>query len=134
MRKDVPMAWIVKIPPSPRYRRVRWQVRYQDGPHERSAGIFPTRPEALTVKHAIERGEPAAATEPEPGRTTMLFGAYATQVWWPAWSPTRPRSARIIKTKVNNTRQKQKALSGRSRGARSLLLSAGRRARIGRLS
>lgn len=31
----------------------------------------------------------------------MLFGAYATQVWWPAWSPTRPRSARIVKTKVN---------------------------------
>jgi integrase len=95
------MAWIVKIPPSPRHRRIRWQVRYQDGPHERSAGIFPTKPEALTVKQAIERGEPPAAPEPEPDHTTILFGAYAIQVWWPAWNSTHPRSARTVKTKVN---------------------------------
>ena len=96
------MAWIVKIPPSPRHRRVRWQVRYQDGSHERSAGIYPTRPEALTVKQAIECGEPPPTTpEPEPDRTAMLFGAYATQVWWPAWSLTHPRSVRTVKAKVN---------------------------------
>jgi hypothetical protein len=97
------MAWIVKIPPSPRHRRIRWQVRYQDGPHERSAGIYPTRPEALTVKHAIERGEPPPPTvpEPEPDRTTILFGAYATQMWWPTWNSTHPRSARSVKSKVN---------------------------------
>jgi integrase len=95
------MAWIVKIPPSPRHRRIRWQVRYQDGSHERSAGIYPTRREAVAAKHAIERGEPPP-TAPEPGldRTT-LFGAYATQVWWPAWSPTHPRSGGSIKAKVN---------------------------------
>jgi hypothetical protein len=95
------MAWIAKIPPSPRHRRIRWQVRYQDGSHERSAGIYPTRPEAVAAKHAIERGEPPP-TAPEPGldRTT-LFGAYATQTWWPAWSLTHPRSARSVKAKVN---------------------------------
>ncbi len=31
----------------------------------------------------------------------MLFGAYATQVWWPAWNSTHPRSARTVKAKVN---------------------------------
>jgi integrase len=96
------MAWIVKIPPSPRHRRIRWQVRYQDGLHERSAGIYPTRPEALAAKHAIERGEPPPTRqEPEPDRATTLFGAYATEVWWPAWSLTRTRSARSVKAKVN---------------------------------
>jgi integrase len=95
------MAWIVKIPPSPRHRRIRWQVRYQDGSHERSAGIYPTRPEVVAAKHAIERGEPPpTAPEPELDRTT-LFGAYATQVWWPAWSLTHPRSGRSVKAKVN---------------------------------
>lgn len=34
------MAWIVPIPPSPRHPKPRWQVRYQDGSHERSAGIY----------------------------------------------------------------------------------------------
>ncbi len=96
------MAWIVKILPSPRHRRIRWQVRYQDRSHERSAGIYPTKPEAVAAKHAIERGESLPARqEPQPGRATTLFGAYATQVWWPAWNPTHPRSTRAVKTKVN---------------------------------
>jgi integrase len=95
------MAWIVKIPPSPRHRRIRWQVRYQDGSHERSAGIYPTRPEAVAAKHAIERGEPPlTAPEPELDRT-ILFGVYATQVWWAAWSLTHARSTRSVKAKVN---------------------------------
>jgi integrase len=96
------MAWIVKIPPSPRHRRIRWQVRYQDGSHERSAGIYPTRADAVAAKHAIERGEPPpTGQEPELDRTTMLFGAYATQVWWPAWKSTHRHFARAVKTKVN---------------------------------
>ena len=95
------MAWIVKIPPSPRHRRIRWQVRYQDGSHERSAGIYLTRPEAVAAKHAIERGEPPAPTAPESARDTTPFGAYATQMWWPAWSLTHPRSDRSVKAKVN---------------------------------
>lgn len=55
----------------------------------------------MAAKHAIERGEPPpTAPEPELDRTT-LFGTYATQVWWPAWSLTHPRSARSVKAKVN---------------------------------
>ncbi len=34
-------------------------------------------------------------------RATTLFGAYATQMWWPAWNLTHPRSAGTVKTKVN---------------------------------
>jgi hypothetical protein len=34
------MAWIVQVPPSPRHPKPRWQVRYQDGRRERSAGIY----------------------------------------------------------------------------------------------
>jgi len=63
---------------------------------------IPTRLEAVAAKHAIERGEPPpTAHEPEPDRATTLFGAYATQVWWPAWNSAHPRSARTVKTKVN---------------------------------
>jgi hypothetical protein len=101
MSEDVPMAWIVKIPPSPRHRRIRWQVRYQDGLHERSAGIYHTKPEAVAAKHAIERGEPPPTAAPQSDRATTLFGAYATQVWWPAWNRTHPRSAGTVKAKVN---------------------------------
>ena len=36
------MAWIAIVPPSPRHPHERYQVRYQDGRHQRSAGIFPT--------------------------------------------------------------------------------------------
>jgi hypothetical protein len=101
MRRDVPMAWIVKIPPSRRHRRIRWQVRYQDGPHERSAGIYPTRSKAVAAKHAIERGEPPPTTTPRSDRATTLFGVYATQVWWPAWNSTHARSTGTVKTKVD---------------------------------
>jgi hypothetical protein len=51
------MAWIAPIPPSPRHPYERYQVRYQDGKHQRSAGIFPTKRRALAEKRAIERGD-----------------------------------------------------------------------------
>jgi hypothetical protein len=35
------MAWIAVVPPSPRHPYERYQVRYQDGKRQRSAGIFP---------------------------------------------------------------------------------------------
>jgi hypothetical protein len=51
------MAWIAPIPPSARHPYQRYQVRYQDGKRQRSAGIFPTRSLALAEKRAIERGD-----------------------------------------------------------------------------
>jgi hypothetical protein len=36
------MAWIAPIPPSPRHLKLRWQVRYQDGRRQRSAGNYNT--------------------------------------------------------------------------------------------
>jgi hypothetical protein len=51
------MAWIAAIPPSPRHPYERYQVRFQDGNHQRSAGIFPTERRALAEKRAIERGD-----------------------------------------------------------------------------
>jgi hypothetical protein len=36
------MAWIAIVPPSTRHPHERYQVRYQDGRRQRSAGIFPT--------------------------------------------------------------------------------------------
>ena len=50
------MAWIVVVPPSPRHPHERYQVRYQQGKRQRSAGIFPTRRRALAERRAIERG------------------------------------------------------------------------------
>src|SRR6266498_2947169 len=52
------MAWIVPIPPSPRHPKPRWQVRYQDGSRERSAGIFNSPKAAETVRKRIDRGLP----------------------------------------------------------------------------
>jgi hypothetical protein len=37
------MAWIAVVPPSPRHPYERYQVRYQVGKRQRSAGIFPTK-------------------------------------------------------------------------------------------
>jgi hypothetical protein len=48
------MAWIAVVPPSPRHPHERYQVRYQDGKRQRSAGIFPTKRRALAEQRAIE--------------------------------------------------------------------------------
>ena len=49
------MAWIVPIPPSPRYPYERYQVGYQDGRRQRSAGIFPTMRPMRLVAQALGR-------------------------------------------------------------------------------
>jgi hypothetical protein len=49
------MAWISPVPPSPRYPYERYQVRYLDGPRQRSAGIFRTRQRALAEQRTVER-------------------------------------------------------------------------------
>src|SRR6266540_4837107 len=88
------MAWIVKLPPTPRHPQTRWQVRYRDGTTQRSAGIYPTKAEARSVKLAVERGDHVAYSDqlsPQPG--SMLFGEYVTTIWWPTWKPAHPRSA-----------------------------------------
>ena len=58
------MAWIVSVPPSPRHPYERYQVRYQDGKRQRSAGIFRTKPRALAEQRAIERGRPQELPAP----------------------------------------------------------------------
>jgi hypothetical protein len=50
------MAWIVQLPPSPRHPKPRWQVRYQDGHRERSAGIYHSPKAAEAIRKRIERG------------------------------------------------------------------------------
>jgi hypothetical protein len=52
------MAWIVPIPPSPRHPKPRWQLRYQDGTRDRSAGIYQTPKVAEIVRKRIKRGLP----------------------------------------------------------------------------
>ena len=52
------MAWIAEVPPSPRHPKRRWQVRYQDGKHQRSAGIYPTQEAAERARKRASRGLP----------------------------------------------------------------------------
>jgi hypothetical protein len=69
------MAWIAVIPPSPRHPHERYQVRFQDGNHQRSAGIFPTKRLALAEQRAIERGNRQPLPEPadlDRGRRACL--------------------------------------------------------------
>ena len=95
------MAWIVKLPPTPRHPQTRWQVRYRDGTTQRSAGIYPTKAEARGVKRAIEHGDHVAYSDQlSPGHASMLFGEYVTTIWWPAWEPTHPRSAGGTRSKL----------------------------------
>jgi integrase len=89
------MAWIAPIPPSPRHPYERYQVRYQDGKRQRSAGIFPTKRRALAEKRAIERGDrdqPQPVADLDPEKANTLFGEYVTTKWWPAWKDQHPAS------------------------------------------
>jgi integrase len=95
------MAWIVKLPPTPRHPQTRWQVRYRDGTTQRSAGIYPTKAAARSVQRAVERGDHVAISDqlsPQPG--CMLFGEYIATIWWPAWKPAHPRSADGTRSKL----------------------------------
>jgi integrase len=97
------MAWIAIVPPSSRHPHERYQVRYQDGPHQRSAGIFPTVRRAEAERRAIERAgrEPLPhPTEPDPGKARTLVGEYVTTRWWPAWKDQHPASEYGTRKKV----------------------------------
>src|SRR6266508_3077038 len=92
------MAWIVPIPPSPRHPKPRWQVRYQDGSRERSAGIFNSPKAAETVRKRIDRGLPPtlevlATDSVDATKAQTLIGDYITNTWWPTWRAQHPDSA-----------------------------------------
>ncbi len=97
------MAWIAAIPPSPRHPYERYQVRFQDGTRQRSAGIFPTKRRALAEKRTIERGDrdqPQPVVDPDPQKAHTLFGEYVTTKWWPAWKDQHPSSEYGTRKKV----------------------------------
>ena len=91
------MAWIAQVPPSPRHPKPRWQVRYQDGRRQRSAGIYTSPKAAETVRRRIEQGLPAMVETPVDGIDTTkaqtLFGDYVEKVWWPTWKAQHPDSS-----------------------------------------
>jgi hypothetical protein len=65
-------------PAIPRHPHERYQVCYQEGKRQRSAGIFPTRRRALAEKRAIERGRDELVKDYEVDleRARTLFGDY----------------------------------------------------------
>jgi hypothetical protein len=88
------MAWIAPIPPFPRPLYERYQVRYQDGKGQRSAGIFPTKRRALAAEGApsaipspASGGRPGRISRLGPGRRPKLSGAAATTILAPAPGP-----------------------------------------------
>jgi integrase len=91
------VAWIAQVPPSPRQPKPRWQVRYQDGRRQRSAGIYHTPKAAEAVRKRIERGLPPTLevlpTDVDAAKAQTLFGDYVTNVWWPTWKAQHPDSA-----------------------------------------
>jgi integrase len=92
------MAWIVQVPPSPHHPKPRWQVRYQDGRRERSAGIYTSPKAAEAVRKRTDRGLPLALVEVstdgvDAAKSQTLFGDYIAKVWWPTWSGQHPESA-----------------------------------------
>ena len=96
------MAWIAVVPPSPRHPYERYQVRYQDGKRQRSAGIYPTKRRAEAERRAIERGRPelVAPAEVDLERARTLFGEYVATKWWPAWKDQHPTSEYGTRKKV----------------------------------
>jgi hypothetical protein len=70
------MAWIAIVPPSSRHPHERYQVRYQDGRHQRSAGIFPTMRRAEAERRVIERAgreQLTRPTEPDQAKARTLW-------------------------------------------------------------
>jgi integrase len=97
------MAWIAIVPPSPRHPHERYQVRYQDGRRQRSAGIFPTMRRAEAEQRALERvgrEQLPRPIEPDPVKARTLFGQYVTAKWWPAWKDQHPSSEYGTRKKV----------------------------------
>ena len=91
------MAWIVQLPPSSRHPKPRWQVRYREGTHERSAGIYKNPKAAEGMRRRIERGLPPTLellpTDIDAAKAQTLFGDYVANVWWPTWKAQHPDSA-----------------------------------------
>src|SRR5678816_3206370 len=97
------MAWIAVVPPSPRHPYERYQVRYQDGTRQRSAGIYPTKRRAEAERRAIERGrtELTGATDVDlEQKARTLLGEYVATKWWPAWKDQHPTSEYGTRKKV----------------------------------
>jgi integrase len=97
------MAWIAIVPPSPRHPHERYQVRYQDGKQQRSAGIYRTRQRALAEQRALERAgreQLPRLAEPDPEKPQTLVGEYVTAKWWPAWKDQHPTSEYGTRKKV----------------------------------
>ncbi len=97
------MAWIVVVPPSARHPQVRYQVCYQEGKRQRSAGIFLTKRRAEAEQRALERGRPTELVVPsevdlERARTPL--GEYVAAKWWPAWKDQHPTSEYGTRKKV----------------------------------
>ncbi len=68
------MARIVNLPP-PCHRQTRWQMRYREETPSTPADIYPTKAEALSVKHAVERGERVAYSDLlSPDHASMRVG------------------------------------------------------------
>jgi hypothetical protein len=92
------MAWIAQAPPSPRHPKPRWQVRYQDGTRQRSAGIYTAPKVAEAARRRIDRGLPPGLEDVPAGIASLakagsLFGDYVPTVWWPTWKAQHPDSA-----------------------------------------
>jgi hypothetical protein len=60
------MAWIAIVPPSARHPHERYQVRYQDGTRQRSAGIF-------GVHGAVAEHYGTDPKDSEPHATTLDY-------------------------------------------------------------
>src|SRR6266511_2919780 len=96
------MARIAVVPPSPRFSHERYQVRYQDGKRQRSAGIFLTKRRAQAEQRAIERGreQAPASADIDLEKAQTLFGEYVAAKWWPAWKDQHPTSEYGTRKKV----------------------------------
>jgi integrase len=81
-------------PAVPRHPHERYQVCYQEGKRQRSAGIFLTKRRAEAGQRALERGRPneLVAGEVDLERARTLFGEYVATKWWPAWKDQHPTS------------------------------------------
>jgi hypothetical protein len=97
------MAWIVVVPPSPRHPHERYQVCYQEGKRQRSAGIFLTKRRAEAEQRPLERGrrdDLVVVAEVDLERARTLLGEYVTAKWWPAWKDQHPTSEYGTRKKV----------------------------------
>ncbi len=95
------MAWIVKLPATPRHPQTPWQVRYRDGTTQRSVGLYPTKAEAGAAKRAHKRGDHVAYSDQlSPDHASIPFGEYVTMIWSGACPETAPPLAQGTRIKL----------------------------------